>query len=205
MFFMSFLNITARLKMSRIEEKLGVIAVALTMLGITSSPHPMILILCYGIHELGHLFFAKCFGAKMRKMRVGVFHLSMSYDCHHLSYPKELLVMAGGIIFNLASVAMAILIPAFSGAYKSFFVMCSLSLALMNLYPVSILDGGGILRSGLLFIMSQEKADRITKVLYFLFAVILWLIAVYLQLIFSSNISLFLVSVVLLVQLCFTF
>ncbi len=189
--------------MSSIGERVSFFALLFTMMGISSSPHPVLMVLCYLVHELGHLFFAKMVGAKTRKIRGGVFKLSIGYDCADLSYKREALVCLGGVIFNLLF-ALIVALAIRSNEARRFLIVCNLSLGIMNLYPVSILDGGRIVKSILLAIFSQEKAEKISRYVSFFSAFLLWLVATYLQLIFSSNISLFFISVFLLIQLCFS-
>lgn len=190
--------------MDTIGEKLSGVAILFTIMSLSTSPHPIILVACYIIHELGHITFARLRGAKIKKMRVGVFHLSLSYDCTSLTYLDEILVCSGGVIFNLISAAIASLIPAFSGETCEFFVVCSVCLSIMNLYPISILDGGGILRGILLMILPETMAEKVSEAVYIICGILMWLVAVYLQLIFYTNLSLFFISVLLLIQLCFT-
>ena len=190
--------------MEGLGEKIGIIAIVLTTLSLGTSPYPIILILCYIIHESGHLIFAKLVGAKMRRLKIGALHLSLSYDCECLSYMRELLVQCGGIIFNLASAVFVWLIPILTGDVWDFFVICSVSLGLMNLYPVSVLDGGGMLKSMLCIFFTNTTAENVTRITSFIFALIMWLFAVYLQIVFSSNLSLFFISVLLLIELCFS-
>lgn len=190
--------------MDTLKEKFSIIALLFSMLSISTSPNPFMLILVYLIHELGHIFFAKLTGAEIKKMRGGVFHLSISYNTNGLSYKKEALVCLGGIIFNLLFALFVFLINVQRNDTLSTFVLLNLSLALMNLYPVSILDGGGILKALLLAKTREDVAEKICLIVSFVFAIIMWLVAVYLQIIFSANVSLFLISVLLLVQLCFS-
>ena len=185
-------------------DKLAILSILFTALSISVSPHPLILVICYAIHELGHLFFATLVGAKIKKFKLGAFHLCLSYDCTEISYLKEMLVCFGGIIFNVISALILLLIPIFKGEVIDFFVLCNLSLALMNLYPAAILDGGGVLRSFLYIVTSQEKADKISRGVSIISTLILWLISVYLQLVLSSNLSLLIISIVILIELCFS-
>lgn len=189
--------------MEKISERLSIFAAIFTTLSLSTSPHPFILVLCYIIHEAGHIVFARIVGAKIKKFKIGSFHLSLSYDCSNLSYKKEILVQLGGIIFNLLSAVALSLFPAFAGESVDFFIICSISLALMNLYPASVLDGGGILKSILLFTMDEDKALKIFKGISLVSVILMWLVAVYLQIIFCANLSLFIISIVLLIELCF--
>ena len=186
------------------KNKLSLIALMLSMISVFLTPRPLLLILAYLIHEIGHMFFAKLVGAKISKMSGGVFHLSISYSTLGVSYKKEALVCCGGIIFNVIFGLLALLINTTNNDTVSAFSILNFSLGIMNLYPVSILDGGGILKSLLLSRLQESKADKICLSVSFIFAILMWLIAVYFQIIFSSNVSLFLISILLLVQLCFS-
>ncbi len=179
------------------------LSLVITIFGLCASDHPMILILVYGIHELGHLFFATLVGAKIKKFKLGAFHLSLSYDSSHLSYQREILVCLGGIIFNLASALTALSLPIKNDG-MIFFIIASVLLSLMNLYPASILDGGGALRALLYLVLSPSKADKIIGGVSVFAILLIWLISVYLQLVFFSNFSIFIISVVLLIELCFS-
>ena len=189
--------------MDRITETIGALALLFTMMSISLSPHPVLLIASYLIHELGHLFFAKINSVKMGKIKLGPFKMKLFYDCSSISYKRELLVCAGGIVFNLLCVIVTLPLKSHFEAI-SFFCVCNLSLALMNFYPVSTLDGGRIMRCLFLIIFEEELATKICRVTSFLFAFFLWLFAVYLLLVLDSNASLFFISVFLLVELCFS-
>lgn len=189
--------------MEKISERLGFFAAIFTTLSLGTSPHPFILVLCYAIHEAGHITVARLVGGKIKKFKLGPFHLSLSYDCRDLSYKREILVQLGGIIFNLLSVAVVSLFWGFGGGSVDFFIICSVSLALMNLYPASVLDGGGILKTMLLSVTDEMKAMRIFKAVSFVAVILMWMLAVYLQIVFCANLSLFIISLVLLVELCF--
>jgi Zn-dependent protease len=190
--------------MSTIGEKISFLAIIFTMMSISSSPHPFILVACYVLHEFGHITFAKCVGANIEGMKKGILRLAISYDCSSISYFKELLVCAGGIIFNFIFALCAFVLGFGQTESGQFFILCNISLALMNFCPVTILDGGGIVRSFTLMICEQNTAEKICKTVSFIFAFILWFISVYLQLVFSANISFFLISVLLLIELCFS-
>ena len=139
----------------------------------------------------------------MKKFKLGAFHLSLSYDASHLSYQREILLCLGGIIFNLATAFLALLIPLKSDG-KSFFIAASLLLSLMNLYPASILDGAGALKALLYLMLSPPKADKIIGGVSVFAILLIWFFSVYLQLVFVSNFSIFVISVVLLIELCFS-
>ena len=153
--------------MDSLGEKLGGVALVFTMIALGTSPHPVILVLCYLIHEAGHLVFSRIVGAKMKRFKIGVLHLSLSYDSTGLSYGREMAVQAGGIIFNLLSAVFVCLFPALRTEGWQFFTACNFSLAFMNLYPVSILDGGGILKNTISLIWSGDVAEKASKIVSF--------------------------------------
>ena len=190
--------------MDALGEKVGFLLFVFTVMNVSTSPHPIMLLICYGVHEAGHLFFAYITGAGISSFRTSLCRLSIKYDCSGISYIRECFVVGGGIIFNflLAFVFSLPVMP--KNDTVSFFVLCNLSLALMNLYPVNILDGGNMLKCILNYLFSEEKARKILTVISFIFAFILWLFSVYLQLIFSADVSIFLISVLLLMELCFS-
>ena len=186
-------------------DKLALFSIFLTIASISLTPYPLLLVISYLLHELGHMFFARVVGAKMRKVKVGTMHLSLSYDPTELSYPKEMLICFGGIIFNLISALIFIIIPLFHNDSGKFFVLCNISLAIMNFYPASVLDGGGILRCLLYILLPQRIAEKISRGVSIFAIILLWLFCVYFQLVFMPNLSLFIISVVLLVEACFSF
>ncbi len=191
--------------MSGIIDKIGLFSLALTGLSISVSPYPLILVMTYLIHELGHITFAKLCKAKIKKFKMGGFHLSISYDCSEISYKKEILVCLGGIAFNVLSAVFMLAFPYFKGEKRDFFIICSFCLAFMNLYPAEILDGGGVLKALLNSFLSPLKSEKILRGVSIFAIILLWMASIYFQLVFSSNMSLFFISVLLLIEFCFYF
>ena len=191
-------------KNNKLGELFSILAIFITMLGISASPHPFLLVLSYAVHELGHIIFAKLVRAKFEKIGAGVFKLALKYDPTGLSYIKEALITVGGIAFNLL---FALIVFVFFGNQNetvNFLIICNLSLAIANLYPASILDGGRLLNLTLLAIFKENTAKKLISILSFVFVLILWLFSVYIQLILGANISTLIISVFLLVKLCFS-
>ncbi len=191
-------------KTNKIKGNLSIVALFLSLISISVSKSPFLLISAYLIHELGHIFFARLMGADILKISGGVFHLSLSYDTKGISYLREAIVCLGGIIFNLIACIIIYIANVSNNDTLSTFFVFNLSLAVMNLYPVSILDGGGVLKALILWKIRGDVAEKLHKWISFFFAILLWLLSVYIQIIFSSNISLLFISIFLLIQLCFS-
>ena len=191
--------------MSKILDNFAIFSLILTGFSISVSPYPIVLVLTYLIHELGHIAFAKICGAKIKKFKIGGFHLSLSYDCTEISYKKEVLVCLGGIIFNVISALFILLLPFPKGERLNFFIICSFCLAFMNFYPAEILDGGGVLKAFLNSLVSPPKSEKILRGVSIFAIILLWMVTVYFLLVFASNMSLFFISVLLLVEFCFSF
>lgn len=175
-----------------------------SVISISASPHPFLLLVCYLVHELGHIITTKLLGGKIRKITVGVFKIAIGYDTYSMSYRKEFLVSIAGIATNLIFALACHIINRTDSQAMSFLVTYNLSLALVNLYPVSILDGGRLLKLVLNLFLSEEKSHKISRQVSFFGAILLWFVSIYLQLVFSANISMLLISVFLLIQLCFS-
>ncbi len=190
--------------MESLGEKLSFLLFFITVMNISSSPYPLAIVLCYIIHECGHLFFAYMCGAKIEGMGGALFRLKIRYECMGISYIKEALICLGGALFNFLF-ALIFAAPVFDFSEKaSFFVVCNLSLGIMNLYPVTVLDGGNALRCIVHGLFIKDTAEKVLLCVSFVFAFLLWLFSVYLQLIFSADVSVFLISVLLIIEFCFS-
>ena len=83
------------------------------------------------------------------------------------------------------------------------FAMVSLTLSAVNLLPVKGLDGGVVTEHLLERLYIPEKAERISCILSGIFAVLLWLTALRIQLRVGTNISLLALSVCILMRTLF--
>lgn len=188
----------------RLAKAITLMVALFTLISISASPHPFLLVLCYLVHELGHIISTWVVGGKIRKISVGVFKLGIGYDSYGLTYRQEFLVSISGVCVNLIFGFICMLLNSYGNEALSFLSTCNFSLALINLYPISILDGGKVLKLTLLGLFSEYKAEKISNLVSFICAILLWFVSVYLQLVFNANISTLLISVFVLIQLCFS-
>lgn len=106
------------------------------------------------LHELGHLLVLLFLRIPVTKIRV---RCSGAVICTCFpGYWKEMVCAAGGPIVSL-------LAAIFIGKQYSDLRIISLLLGIINLLPLYPLDGGRILRCGLLLCFSEERSNRIAK------------------------------------------
>ena len=190
--------------MESLGEKVSFLLFFLTVMNISSSPYPILIIISYIVHECGHIFFAYICGARINNIGGSLFRLKIKYECMGISYMSEALVCLGGALFNFLF-ALIFAAPVFDFSEKaSFFAVCNLSLGIMNLYPVTVLDGGNALRCIVNGFFLKDTAEKLLLCVSFVSAFALWLVSVYLQLIFSADVSVFLISVLLIIEFCFS-
>lgn len=152
---------------------------------------------CVTLHELGHSITARRCGIPVDKIVLwpfgGTAHMTRQPD-----KPRhELFISAAGPLVNvvIAGVALVILTPmalasgddpgfwndtsqlSFSNLLLWLFMINTI-LVLFNLIPALPLDGGRILRSVLLMLVSRAQAARIMKIVGFVFAGIIGLIGI---------------------------
>ncbi len=116
------------------------------------------LFICVLVHEAGHLIAARLLGAGDIRLRPGVFGFEISYAPLTLSPWRKCVTalagpFAGAVLWHAlrtAPWAMA------SGAAR-----LSLVLSLVNLLPLSLLDGGALCHGALCCVVDSVMADRI--------------------------------------------
>lgn len=122
------------------------------------------------LHELGHALALYALNKPPRSLRLSFAGAVM--EAPHLSYREELLAAAAGPGISLLLCLLAPLWPAL-GLY-------SLCLGLFNLLPLLGLDGGRMLRCGLLLHLPEQTANRICRIAAVGTGAVLLLVAVWL-------------------------
>lgn len=146
------------------------------------------------IHELGHVIAATVLGIKLRLCRTGPVGISLKYDFSAVSHLREAAVCLAGPLLGAVC---------FICCYRStsYLANASAALSLLNLLPISYLDGGCILSALLSSFLSPVAVWNVCRALSVLFTVVLWCSAVYVMLRSGGDISVITVSVYLLYQL----
>ena len=120
-------------------------------------------------HELGHLLALRRMGVPPRNISIGL--LGAVIETPSMSYLKELLAAAAG---PGASLLLGLALP-----FWPLLGFYSLALACVNLLPLPGLDGGRMLRSGLLLVLPESRAHRISDAVGLLTGLVLWGLAAY--------------------------
>ena len=108
------------------------------------------------IHECGHLSILFLRRAYPKSIVVGMFGMRIEREEGlHLPFWDDLLIAAGGPLANLLCCAVFMLLGREQAA------AIHLVMALFNMHPMELLDGGQMLLAGLYHHMSRERAERL--------------------------------------------
>jgi len=151
------------------------------------------------IHESGHIIAAIAVKAPAKGISTQHFGISLYYDFSGLSYAKELFVHISGAAANFISAALAFYLFDRSVCID-FFVLSSLSFGIFNLIPFRKSDGGRALSAALSIVFNVETQEKLTYIFHFISVLFFWSVSVYLQFIYTVNISLLILSVYLLLD-----
>lgn len=146
------------------------------------------------IHEAGHIVAIGITGGKISRIDITPFGLVIRRSRLISSYMSDFFVYISGPASNFVF-ALAFL-PCLSARDNplSLFAFQNLSFGLLNLLPVSSLDGGRAIESLILINHDEETAGRYTKILSAVVLLCAWIAAIYFLLFTGSGISLFLFS-----------
>ena len=157
----------------------------------------IVLLAAIAVHELGHLAAAGLAGVNTFSGGICASGLRLSFDFSHVGYAAEALVHAGGSIAGVVTALTASLLPwraalSYSGI--------SLTLAALNLLPLSSFDGGALLSSVLSQFLMPDTAWRVCRVISALTLAVLWIAALWVELRIGANMVLLGFVCVLLVE-----
>ncbi len=157
---------------------------------------PLAAALC---HELGHLAVMLMLGVPVRQVELTVFGAEIRTSHMAVGAAGAAAIYAAGAVANLLS-AVGVLCIRPPTLEAEFFVVCSISLAFLNLLPIRTLDGGCILE----IIVSHIAPSHMTVIVDVISSAalfFLWIAAVHLILVCGGNLSLMLFCLYLFVTL----
>ena len=150
------------------------------------------------MHEMGHLIVAKCYGVKIRELRLDIFGAALTPEKAFCSYKKEIAVAIGGPLVNMLFALFGTAFFEGGGAFFDMLVASSFFLGTLNLLPINDFDGGRILRCLLSYFFSVSVADAVCAAASFVILIAMWMLSVYMMLQFGATVSLFVFSFALL-------
>jgi len=157
-------------------------------LAVAVCPFPTALLGAVAVHEAGHIISGLVFGLGLPSFSFGISGPRLSYH-KALSMPGSLAVSLSGSLFGLFA--------AFVFCEGSAFRLYSLGFSLVNLLPVSSLDGGCALLCTLETFMLPDRAYEVSKLVSAVTVVALWAVSAAVQLKAGTNLSLLVLSVYL--------
>lgn len=99
-------------------------------------------------HELGHILAMRIFSCKITELNLSFAGGSIqSFEMHKLSYPKQFIIYANGIFFNIILAYICNFIAMRGFHSRDFFMLSGINLilAFFNSLPIKILDGSNCL------------------------------------------------------------
>ncbi len=175
--------------------KLPPITVICLSVLILLSPLRNLLIVFFSIiiHEVGHLVTMVLMGSGIESITLLPVGIDIKRKEKYIPYPYEIILSLAGPVANVITFFVF-------GKYQ-FFAWTNLLYASINLLPVKGLDGGNALEAFLLLICPIDKAERIIKSVSCVFGILLWITGIYILLILNGNISIFALSLFLLISI----
>ena len=148
------------------------------------------------LHELGHVFCAKCFDIRLKEFNIGIYGAGITPLGSGFSYLHEILLCLSGPFINLVSLPIALFFYSLTNwQFCMYLAAASLVLGAMNLLPIKTFDGGRIIHALICSLFSQKCADTVLNITSFTFIFFLWTLSVYTLLLTESGLSLFVFSI----------
>lgn len=138
------------------------------------------------LHETGHLLAMVLFGKRAEKITFDYFGMKIDTDKHFIPPAKEALIAFSGPCVNLIMSAIFYLLG------KNDVAVLNLALAVFNLLPVTMLDGGHI-------VSAFFPDSRLHRILSISCAVILLAVGIFVLVYTKSNFTITIVALYLLI------
>lgn len=183
-------------------------AALIYLLFIERSVFGLLSLLAAALHELGHLGAARLLRVRPAQLTIGTLGARIGFGARLLSYREEALIAAAGPAINLLCTGVCVwrlhflslstAVRSREGEQLLFFAAASILLAAINLLPLRSFDGGRILRCFCAFLWGDGIAERVISVITALCTTALWCGAVALWFSAAQNLSLLMLSALLL-------
>lgn len=137
------------------------------------------------LHEFGHLAAMIFFGEKARQITLGYFGMRIDCGARLIPRPREIVIAAAGPCVNLLLFGVCRLLGLETAALTNF------GLAVFNLLPVGVLDGGRIL--------SNLVSERIMRTVGIALGIVLSLVGAAVAIYTRKNFTVLVVSLYVLI------
>lgn len=156
------------MKKFRVNFLFVIFVVIAIMIGL--SKELLAILLCFTIHEFGHLLFIILFKYKVNNFNLYPFGGVISYQEKNDFIYKELLIMTGGIVFNL------IFVLVFHLLNLTLLSKTNMYFVILNSLPVNPLDGGRIL----IIFLSLFLPNKLSKTIVYCFSIFVVILMLFL-------------------------
>ncbi|MBE6610801.1 MAG: hypothetical protein E7634_09055 [Ruminococcaceae bacterium] len=143
------------------------------------------------LHEMGHVAVMYMNGVGIREIGITPYGFEIVAARQYRSFFEEISVSLAGCAVNFLS---AVMLYGFGGILQRL-AIASAALGILNIMPISCLDGGVTLNSMLCLGMLPDKADAICRIISFVTLFCIWIPAVYVFMFSGANYSLFVLCV----------
>ena len=153
---------------------------------------------CATIHEIGHFIAAAILKIKIKCFHLNVCGAKIIPEAQICSYGKEFMLCFCGPLANL--ITLILFLPSANiSSYATleaidahgYVVLFSALLSIINLLPIKSLDGGRMLFCILSWAFGQRVANTSLNITTFLFALLIWMLSVYLLILSRGGIVFF--------------
>ena len=156
------------------------------------------LFICATIHEIGHFVAALLLKIKIKRFELTVCGAKIIPYAQICSYKDEFILCLLGPMANIITFFLflpKINVSAAKGIISldacTYIALFSIMLAIINLLPIKSLDGGRMLFLVISWAFGQRAGNLALNISTFLFALILWMLSVYLLILSRGGIIFF--------------
>ena len=139
------------------------------------------------LHELGHIIASVILKVKIKCLTVSLLGARLEIS-DEIPYLHEMLISLAGPMAGFLAFILTINTATQSQTLLHFCVI-SLALSIFNMFPISTLDGGRVLRCLLCCLCRLDTAEKIMRILTFFTLFFFWLISTYIMIKISSGLS----------------
>jgi len=154
------------------------------------------------LHELAHIVAFVFFKQPIQEIILLPFGVKiLRNDNINCSYFGEIIIYMAGVTVNAAVFVVTFHLYKTYNSYD-FFIFSSINLVLciFNLLPISVLDGGNILRITLINLMGLNRGENISEKISIILSLLIFFIILFLNTKFNVNYSLIITSVYLVIS-----